>query len=89
MKNTISLHNVMAITDPYLISSEKLTTSFFEMASAITQSGKLELCKEVEQFFNEIVARARTSNAPCSGMRISSHPSNSEKRKAAGISSML
>ena len=59
------------------------------MINKITKSGKLDLCKDIEKYFDGIAVQCRQDTTGTHGMIVSSHPPNSKRRKAQGISNML
>ena len=74
--------------DPTLNKTQVMTNSFFEMAQAITESGKYDLCKEVELFCSNILLQCCEARKTPHGNRVLLHPPLSKKRKSKGTSLM-
>merc|ERR1711954_434235 len=64
---------VLFCPDPnrFVQKTQQLTSAFYVMINEITKSGKLDLCKDVEKYFDGIVVQCRQDTTATQGMIVS------------------
>ena len=81
--------NMCPDPNPSVHKSQQLTSAFYVMLSELTKCGKVELFKEIENYFDQVVVQCCETDMATQGRIVSSHPPNSKRRQAQGISNML
>ena len=81
-----SQHPLYNMADPDNTTEQISLKVYYECTEAIRNSGQYDLEKELLDKMHELIVRARKSNTPPTGKRVSCMPANSKQCKHHGTS---